>query len=197
MQIDTILRRLYTLAVVTGWILLAVILFYLARPRADWETITHEQYGFSFEYPTEWRARKYGEDISYHGDEELKVLLSLPWNDYASIEIRVVPMNNPTLDKAIRWGEQRIARINRLLVSRGDEPITELYWRQEALNGQIIARRRYQGYNVETGEVNLTEDVYLVRAGDIIVFMLHSRESSFEYFTDEFERIVSSFSTVE
>ncbi|MBK9052908.1 MAG: hypothetical protein IPL78_18935 [Chloroflexi bacterium] len=52
MPIDTILRRLYALAVVTGWIFLAVILFYLARPRADWETITHEQYGFSFEYPT-------------------------------------------------------------------------------------------------------------------------------------------------
>jgi hypothetical protein len=197
MPIDTILRRLYTLAVVTGWIFLAVILFYLARPRADWETITHEQYGFSFEYPTEWRVSKYGEDISYHGDEELKVLLSLPWNDYASIEIRVVPMNSPTLDKAVRWGEQRIARINRLLVSRGDEPITELYWRKEVLNGQTIARRRYQGYNVRTGEVYLAEDVYLVRAGDIIVFMLRSRESSFEYFTDEFERIISSFSTVE
>lgn len=106
-------------------------------------------------------------------------------------------MNHPSFEKVILWGEQRITQINRQLVLQGDIPMTELYWRQENLNGQTIARRRYQGFNERTEEIQLAEDVYFIRANDFAVITLSSRESSFEYFTDEFERIVTSFSSME
>ena len=76
MQNHPILRHLYMVTAVTGGVLFLILMFYLGRPRPEWETTTHEQYGFSFEYPTEWRVHKYGEGISYHGDEYLSLEFS-------------------------------------------------------------------------------------------------------------------------
>ncbi len=195
MKLKSIIHHLPTISFLAAGAFLAVIFFYTPRPKPEWQTVTHEKYGFSFEYPTEWRVRLYGEN-GYRNQEELKVLLDLRSNDYFNTQIRVIPINNPTIEEAILWRERNIAQINKLFALRGDAPITELFLRQEELNGQIIARRRYQGSSAETGEVIFYEDVYFVRSNNVVVITLQCRESSFEYFTDEFERVVSSFATV-
>lgn len=175
------------------WVILMITLADASpfgRSSTDWERSIHEQYGFSFEYPTKWRARKYGDD-GFKGENELKVIIHESWRGDFSIKIRVVRIINPTLEKAIQWGEQRIERISDLQVTRGNEAKTELFFQEEVLNGQVIARRRYQGNGI------LAEDVYIVRAEDFIVITLESPESSFDSYQDEFGRIVSSFSSVD
>lgn len=192
MKLTTKLRNLFPIVSIIGIGILIVVVVKIAsfeRSTSDWEKTIHEEYGFSFEYPTEWRVRKYGEN-GYRNDYELKAVLDLPWNDGFNVSIRVVQTTNPTLEKAIQWGEQRITYISKLQESRGNEPERELFLKEEELNGQVIARRRYQGNEI------LSEDVYIVRTDDLIVITLESPESSFEFYTDEFERVIASFTRV-
>lgn len=186
------IRTLYIPVFICVWLILMVALLDispLGRSKNEWKTSTHEQYNFSFEYPTKWRVLKYG-DEGFKNEDEIKAILHYSWIDDFNIEIRVIQMNDPTLDDAMLWGEQRIQEVSRYQASQGNKSLEELFLRTEELNGQIVARRRYQGNGF------LAEDVYIVRPQDFIVITLASPQSSFNTFTDDFDRLVSSFTTV-
>jgi hypothetical protein len=89
---------------------LAVILFYGLRSwinQDKWQTLVHEQYRFSVDYPANWKYRTFGER-GYKNLHDLKVTinsLSLgPFGPSRALWVYWVSLDNPTLTQASEWG---------------------------------------------------------------------------------------------
>lgn len=178
------------LAFVAVWLILAFLLtgppLRRAANEGEFATITHKQYGFSIVYPTKWRVRTYG-DAGYRGDDESK--LEVFYNEFGPfwIEVRQKDVYQPDLKDAARWGLKGFETVNLDPSTRFEVgPLTE-----ETVNGQPALRRRF------TSEQYIIEEVYLVRASNIIILRLTSEVGTFEDVQDEFNRIVASFRSIE
>lgn len=182
-----------------GAVLFLVIWFtvfsFLVKPRRSQDldgldSIYHEQYEFSVEYPLRWIARTYG-DSGYKGGHDIKMIISNGSiiSDF-NIKILVRESTEPTLEDVIDWSNDRISINQQTAIDRGNEYL-EIYFKNDLLNNEEIARRKYL---IGT---TLQEEFYIARSGDMIIIALQSDESTFDNHIDDFEGIVQSFAPIE
>lgn len=92
------------------YLLFSYVVFLLNS--TSWKTLTDEQYGFSFEYPSSWDSQVYGES-GFRGYHNLKAaaFADLPpffTNVNRSVRIHWMLMENPTLEQVALWGAKEI-----------------------------------------------------------------------------------------
>ena len=156
----------------------------------EWETITNTEYGFAVDYPSRWRAEIYG-DNGYRGLEEIKLQVYRSTLDQMFVTVRYQKMVQPTLEDVTTWRSRMIASWNNALRLDHEPVYEELSSSEEALHGQPIIRRQYSN-----GVLHI-EDIYLARAGDMIIISLSADEARFEGYREDFEGIVNSFRPVQ
>ena len=88
---------------------------------APWKTVTDEQYGFSFEYPSSWDAQTYGES-GFRGYHNLKAAAFADLPPFfatvnRSVRIHWMLMENPTLEQVAQWGAEEIVQYDGFNVS--------------------------------------------------------------------------------
>lgn len=77
-----------------------------------WSTLTHNQYGFSIDYPTNWIHETFGERGSKNL-HELKASINTrplgPLGPNEALWIHWMPMENPTLEEVAAWGMEKLS----------------------------------------------------------------------------------------
>ena len=161
------------------------------NPPGEWKTVTNELYQFSVDYPTKWSAETYDEH-GYKGGDEIKLQIYRAWMDYNYfvITIRQKEASSPTMDDVVKWGGERIKRINRN-TSRTDEMYRETRFVPDYIGETRVIMRRYGN------EEMMNEDVYIARDNDMIVIMLQAKTDVFDQYLEDFYRIVESFRTLD
>lgn len=157
------------------------------RP-VEWNSIAHELYGFTLDYPAWLEANTYGES-GYRGDREAKLIISRSPLAGTTIEVLWRQRENATLDEVVAWANERreMGEIN--YQRSGLAPrYQELFLREEDLHGQPIFRRRYRFRE------SVSEAVYIARDNDMMIIHLGAEdEDLFKTYLPDFERIVQSF----
>lgn len=167
------------------WFIVASILldfWPFVRTEGGWKTLTHEQYGFTIDYPSQWVARQYGEH-GHKGADEIKLIIHRSWLSF-QITLRRKEFSNPTLEDAVAWGDAMSSHLRGGLDEQGD-PAYEEMW-EDNIQGHPVVRRRYKYRST------MYEDVYIARRNDLIIIRLQSEEHDFYNHLPDFERIVSS-----
>lgn len=159
----------------------------------QWETITHPQYNFSVDYPTKWTAQTFGE-YGYRGAKDLK--LSIYRNtflglDTFEIEIWYRPMESPTLDDVVAWGDMQFAQGNRSLREQGKEEYKEIATKYDEIDDYPVVKRK-SGNNEY-----LQQDIYIARENDMIIIRYENEINHFEDNLAEAERVIQSFRPLE
>ena len=146
----------------------------------EYASVTHEEYGFSIDYPTKWRVGTYGENGSpyYHYDSSIKLDLYITRRIPFSILIRYRPVVNPTLQNVSEWGNVVMSRI---LTRRNIEEFPD------TVNGKPIIRHRYYWGSY------VTEDVYIARSSDMIIISMEVKQRDYDDNIEDFNTIVESF----
>ncbi|MEZ4592627.1 MAG: hypothetical protein R3D55_15995 [Chloroflexota bacterium] len=170
------------------WFLLASIaLGYwpLIRDQEEIATITHDLYGFSIDYPTKWKIRLYDED-GYRGFDDLKVRIYENNLSQFGISILQTTASEVVLQDVYSWRMQTIGQPN-----QEDFKYNEISLTEDNLNGHPILRHIYTVNNTKF------EEVYFVRAHDMLSIRLHAPIGEFDNYLEEFEAIVASFQPLE
>ena len=101
----------YVLLFILGIITLNSIRAWANRDK--WSTLTHNQYGFSIDHPANWLYETFG-DRGSKNLHELKASINTrplgPLGPNKALWIHWVPMENPTLEKAVDWGVEKFSR---------------------------------------------------------------------------------------
>ena len=146
-------------------------------PRDQWETITHELYGFSLDYPPRWLAETYGES-GFKGNKLVKIRINRGFAGTVFVRVYYQPAIHPTLEDVERWGQYAGALRS--------ESATVLSFENTALNGHEVTKRTYRS-------TNTYQDVYIARENDMILIQLQAQDSDFWDFLPTFDEIVASF----
>ncbi|MCB0033516.1 MAG: hypothetical protein KDE51_05845 [Anaerolineales bacterium] len=166
----------------------------------QWVTVKHEQYNFSIDYPTKWVVNLYGE-VGYKGVDEQKLIIGpqrptfgLPSpSSTFSIIVRQRPFDNPSLQDALKWGNETIDQ-NPLQEGLQTKPgYKEFLFQEEEIAGYNAIRQRYT-YSYLGGMI--IEELYIPRENDMIIISLGVQEEYFNSFYPDFQRIVNSFKTI-
>jgi hypothetical protein len=148
----------------------------------QWKTVTHEQYGFSVDYPAIWRYQKFG-DAGYKGADDLKLMISDSLMGEFSIQFYYRAAVEPTLDDVVNWAEARLNRFNKL------EEYEDVFLILDTIDG--LPRHRYKFYG------SLHEEVYIIRENDMFIIELnipaHAKEYAYDNYFDYFDQIIASF----
>ncbi|MEZ4514078.1 MAG: hypothetical protein R3C62_19575 [Chloroflexota bacterium] len=166
----------------------------------QWVTIKHEQYNFSLEYPTKWVADIYG-DAGRKGVDDEKLVIereesifgrpSSPTTFIIIVERRA--FDNPSLQDALNWGNETIARSLSQEGLQTKPGYEEFLSQKENVAGYPAIRRRYTYFGL--GEV-IREEIYFPRKNDMITLSLNVSGEYFDNFYPDFQRIVASFKTI-
>lgn len=182
----------FVLLFIVIWVLIAssvLGLWSYLRPQNEWQTITNDQYHFSVDYPSKWTARIYGEG-GFRSAEDVKLRIYRSLTGYFEISILYKEADNPDLDDVADWGMQRIDRLNRNKPQSRDS-YEEMQFRSDFVEGNEVYVRRY-------GDGEMTyEEVYIARENDMIIIRLQSEAEDFDQYLDDFNRIVSTFHTLD
>jgi len=165
-----------------------------SKNNSSWKIVSHKEYGFSIDYPSRWNAQTY-DVIGRKGDEEVQLdVYSSIWGDLWISVRQNANVPSPNLNDVIEWSNQRINKYQRnSLKHEGDSDyyFEEIFLKEDKIDEYSIMRRRYQ-----LG-ILLREEVYIARETDMIIITLQYPETGFEYYLDDFNRMVNSFSPLE
>lgn len=161
---------------------------------AGWQTITHEEYNFSIDYPSRWKAITYGEN-GKRGNEVVKLSVYSTVIGDLWISVRQnADIVEPNLEDVLMWSNERISDYRRDSIKYKEDPdqyFEEIFLEEDEIDEHPIMRRRYQ-----LGTL-LREEVYIARETDMIIIVLQNPEASFDYYLDDFDRMVNSFTPLE
>jgi hypothetical protein len=177
-----------------GWLIFMAVLTdslpFGRGPEGEWSTITHEQYGFSIEYPTKWRVETYGQH-GHRGLDEVKLMIWDTNLNNFQIEIWRIPYSSPTLENVLRWSNVWLERARENVTDRGGNDYEEIALVEDIIQGVHILRRTYRLGN------NTYEAVYIARADDMILIELQAPDGSYNTYIDDFNRIAASFTPMQ
>ena len=184
----------WTLLFILGWLFLMAILTdslpFGRGPEGEWSTITHEQYGFSIEYPTKWYIETYGQN-GHRGLEEVKLRIWDTKLNSFKIEIWYLQAPTPTLENVLEWDNIWIERAIQNVTSQGGSGYEEIALIQATIQDQPILRRTYKLGN------NMYEKVYIARSNDMIIIKMQVPDGSYNSYIDDFNRIAVSFTPMQ
>lgn len=176
-----------------GWLILMAVLTdslpFGRGEEGEWSRVTHEQYGFSIEYPTKWRIETYGQH-GHRGLDEVKLRIWETNLNSFKIEVWRFPYSSPTLEGVLKWDDAWIERARQSVTSRGGDDFEEIALLEDMLQGEPILRRTYK-----LGDA-LYEKVYIARSSDYIILKMQAPEGSYDIYIDDFNRIAASFSPI-
>ena len=165
-----------------------------SKNNSSWKTVSHEEYGFSIDYPSRWNAQTYDVD-GRKGDKEVKLdVYSSLWGDLWISVRQNENVPKPNLNDVIDWSNQRINKYQRSsLEHEGDLDyyFEEIFLNEDKIDEYSVMRRRYQ-----LG-ILLREEVYIARETDMFIITLQYPETGFENYLDDFNYMVNSFSPLE
>ena len=160
----------YVLLLILGIIALNSIRTWANRDK--WSTLTHNQYGFSIDYPANWLHETFRERGSKNL-HELKATISTrpmgPFGPSKALWIYWIPMDDPSLDKLDAWGTEQLVKYagefsdpEKTVIGSGNYPALKRSFLYE--NGSEMVTHYY----VVNGKGGFMLEVYLRNRKDEI-----------------------------
>ncbi|MEM7118340.1 MAG: hypothetical protein AAF614_38280 [Chloroflexota bacterium] len=156
-----------------------------------WDSVTHEAFNFSIEYPDNLYTQL-GNEFGYRGRKNTRFIVfttgaQRPRNLIITVETRSA--ESPTLNDVINWGNEDLDEIKSdpvMTINRGFE---EIFLVEEQINNVTVCRRRYAFRRSSL----LYEEVYIARANDMVILTLEVDEDYLDNNLIIFNRMVDSF----
>lgn len=154
------------------------------------EQFTNEAGGYSFEYPSGWKA--FSMPNGQHGEKEVTGIIVMTNQDSPNIYIRQTDKSNVTLEEAIEWGERRILeRYGEVGIPQFDPPT------YSETNGMEIAKRIYMISFPGRDTALKNQDVYFATSNNIYVVTFSSTAENYDNYIRVFDKIMSSFQIIQ
>jgi len=186
------LSRRQQLIFVLVWLLaaLSVLNLWPSGDQNEFKTITHDQYGFSLQYPARWRATLYGEN-GLRGNRETKLRITGSGLEAFSVRVYYQQLEHPTMEDAIKLTDAYIKKSNLYLSSENLPLCVQIERYEEIIKNKIITRQMYQCND------SYYNQVLFPRQNDIIIIEYRALSNVYEKHLPEFEAIVNSFTPLD
>lgn len=179
-----IILWLIVVAVTSGFRLIAML-------TGSWKTSTSTRYDFSVSHPKWWLAHSYGEG-GYRGSDEVIFIVRNNFDPgFNGIEISRQVATNPTVWEVAEWGMDLRQEGGWRLNERQDVDLTQTPLQVLEISGHTVLRRTFNSKDYAD------EDIYIVRAEDMIIITLRTSKGQYERYQEEFDRVWRSFTPLE
>lgn len=190
--------RLFILLFVIGTILIAVgrALYTLNQPRdfpETWSTFAHNEYGYKIDYPENWRIIDFPNgnrgDLDAIGviRENIRCFGCVRFGDLGpSIYIAHRSFEEPTLEQALVWGEERI-------IDNSGNKYTLKNTEISSIDNFPTVFRTYTRHDSLSNELEPAIDAYILTEEAIFLFTLDVAPLDYDEIYPIFEQLVNSF----
>lgn len=150
------------------------------------QSFVNQKGGYTLDYPPGWVALEIPN--GHHGEIEVTGIVVMIEQDSPNVYIRQIADKNPSLEGALKWGEDRLFQQYGELGDLQFEPATNF-----EIEGMTLAKRNYTITFPEQEIVLKNQDVYLASASNMYILTFSATEKDYQQYIEVFDQIVSSF----